>query len=72
MRRRRAGLLRSSVRGSVCPAVKLPIAALRDDPDLPCVGVFGDIGICVRRDDEDAHDVVALVPDLMSTSRPAG
>jgi hypothetical protein len=56
--------------GSVGPTVKLPIPAVRDDPNLPGVGIFSDIGIGVRRDDEDPHDVVRLVPDLMSATRP--
>ena len=43
---------------------------LRDDPDLPCVGIFSDIGISVRRDDQDSHHVIGLVPDLMGATRP--
>ena len=63
-------LLRSSVLSGVGPAVKLPIPALRDDSNLPGVGIFSDIGIGVRRDDQDPHHVIGLVADLMSTTRP--
>jgi hypothetical protein len=58
------------VLGGVGPAVKLPILAARDDPDLPCVGIFSDIGISVRRDDYDPDDIVGLVPDLVSATTP--
>ena len=55
---------------SVRPSVKLPIAPLRDDPDLPCVGIFSDIGIGVRRDDQDPRHLIGFVPDLMGATRP--
>ena len=59
-----------SVLDSVRPSVKLPIAPLRDDPDLPCVGILSDIGIGVCRNDQDPHNVIGLVPDLMGATRP--
>ena len=65
-------LVWSSVLGSVGTAVKLPILAVRSDPNLPRVRIFGDVRISVRRDEQDPHDLVGLVTDLMSATTPAG
>ena len=52
--------------------MELPGAAPGEDPDLPGVGILSHIWISVRRDDQDADDVISLVPDLMTTAWPTG
>src|SRR6266404_3618840 len=59
-------LFGSGVLDGIAGAVK-PMLSFDDDPDLARLGIFGDIRIGTRSDDQHARDRVAVVADLMST-----